>query len=312
MKTFFTFCFTFLLFSSFATIKITATDGDWFVAGNWIPSGVPVFEDTVIVDHNMTISGSNVDFGANWLIVNAGASIVSDAIFGFHGNLKSYGTIDAQTFAIGDGDSTLMYGLFLGEKIALGNPSNINYGSIETDSLIAGEPFENFGSTTNIMFVSATDLWNHAGGTITSETGTISTLALNDVGGIMDLGELVTNESVTNNGFTSCTNWTHGSGTANGSGKYCIMMCFINNATISGTLDICDQSPGGFCDINMGTIAGTVTYCTVGVCNAGLEVLETVVSIYPNPATDQITLKLDESIKGMNYRVSNLFGQQVF
>jgi hypothetical protein len=88
-------------------------------------------------------------------------------------------------------------------------------------------------------------------------------------------------------------------------------MCFINNATISGTLDICDQSPGGFCDLNMGTIAGTVTYCTVGACNVGLEELETEVSIYPNPATSQITVRVDEAVQGMNYIVTNVFGQQV-
>ena len=94
MKTVLTFSFILFILSSFGATKTTVADGDWFDANNWSPLGVPVSEDIVIVDHNITIVGQTVDFGANWLIINPGASLVSDTVFGLHGNLRVLGDID--------------------------------------------------------------------------------------------------------------------------------------------------------------------------------------------------------------------------
>ena len=58
---------------------------------------------------------------------------------------------------------------------------------------------------------------------------------------------------------------------------------------IQGALDVCDSSPGGFCDMNMGTIAGTVTSCVQSPCSITIglqEELESETSLYPNPARE--------------------------
>ena len=295
MKTILTLCFSCFLFTTFAATKTTVADGDWFNPANWSPSGVPFMEDTVLINHNITTNGVYVDFGANWLIVNSNASLESSTIFGLHGNLRSYGVIDIQTFAIGDGDSTLMYGTMLGEKLVPGNPVNVNYGIIESDSLIAGDTFDNFGLIDNSFFVSATELTNHSQAT-------------------MEVGDLLLNQLTTNNGSISCNNFTLGSGISDGVGNYCIALCFINSGTITGTLDICDATPGMPCDVQLGTIAGTVTFCSSSPCasNVMVEELEIKLNLFPNPVDDFLNIEVNESTIGTEYQILSAMGQLIY
>lgn len=298
MKLIATIFFLFTISTLFGAVKTTVADGDWFNANNWLPSGVPLMEDTVIINHNITISGQVVDYGAQWMIVNANASLVSDTIFALHGNLKMYGMFDIQNLAVGDGDSTLVYGSVYGVYFSPGNNNNINYGSIYSDSLIAGADFNNYGLIDCLTLVAGGNYFiNHSlADVIATGMSTFSNSAntYNQVNANMTLGELVTGEDFINDGNVTCTNWTHGSGIVNGNaGNFCVSQCFINSSTINGNIDICDATPSTMCDFNFGTIAGTVTFCTVGSCvdDATITEISNETNIYPNPAVTEINLK---------------------
>jgi len=295
MKSAFTLCFILSLMSASATVKTTVADGSWFNSANWNPAGVPLAEDTVLINHDITVFGNYVDFGANWLIVNTGASIVSDTIFALHGNLRLLGTMDIHTIAVGDGDSTNIYGTVSGVKFAPGNTTNINYGTILSDTLVTGDVFDNYGLIDiNDLIIGGGLFLNHSSAAIVSSVSCVNgSPVVNQLNATMVIGDLTTGENITNNGDISCVNWTHGTGIADGTtGKYCISMCFINSSDITGTVDICDATPGGFCDFDFGTIAGTVTFCTAGGCNNNVSIdeISNSLSIYPNPVSDILFL----------------------
>jgi hypothetical protein len=301
-----------LSMSGYAAVKTTIADGSWFTASNWSPSGVPLLEDTVIINHTITVSGNYVDFGAEWLIVNSGASILCDTTFSLHGNLRLLGHLEAEIFANGDGDSTNIYGTLSGGKFAPGNPYTVNYGSILCDSLILGEDFHNYDLIDVIFITSGGALFiNHTGGAIAASDSFISATSLtNESGAIMVIGSLTTDTAILNNGDISADSWTHATGIANGTtGKYCIANCFMNFDEISGTIDVCDATPANFCDINTGTIAGTVTTCAVGSCitNVGIEELEMEATIYPNPTSG--LLFISNASAGSLFQLINLNGQ---
>lgn len=304
-----------ITFSSFATIKTTVANGDWFDANNWNPAGVPLSEDTVIINHIITASDL-VDYAANWMIIENNAEIISDTIFSLHGNYKGYGDLTAQYFASGDGDSTLIYGDITGDHFAAGNPVTINYGNVFSDTLSIGSNFENRGLVeVNMFSASGTTFINKANAamTVVSTATFSSTNSTNESNATIVTGDFVTSADFTNNGDVTCVNWTHGSGTIDGTtGRFCIDQCFVNNSTINGTVDICDASPGGICDIDMGTIAGTVTNCSNGACgnNAGLTPENTVaISVFPNPADDYI--QLDGITRSYQLKLVDLSGRVV-
>lgn len=302
----------FLMFSAFATVKTTNSNGSWFDSAIWSPFGVPLMEDSVIINHDVTVTGNYVDFGANWLIVNANASIIGDTIFSLHGNLKLYGTMDLKIIAIGDGDSTLVFGDVYGRKYVPGNPTNHNYGGIYSDSLILGDSFDNYGTIEVAMFVAGGPSYNnHTGSALSvSLDATLGSITTNELGAIMDFGTLVTSENMTNNGDVICDNWTHGQGIVGGTtGRFCINNCFSNVSSIVGTVDICDAT-STFCDFNFGTIAGTVTYCSMGACS-NLAVADNSVeslSIYPNPVNDELGVNI---VINDLFQISNLKGEIV-
>lgn len=301
-----------VMFSAMATVKTTNSNGNWFDPAIWSPFGVPLMEDSVIINHDVTVIGNYVDFGANWLIVNSNASIIGDSIFSLHGNLKLYGSMDLKIIAIGDGDSTLVFGEVYGRKYVPGNPINHNYGAIYSDSLILGDTFNNYGTIEVAMFVAGGATYvNHTGSSLSvSLDATLGAVTTNEWGAIMDFGSLVTSENMTNYGDVICDNWTHGQGKVSGTtGRFCINNCFSNVSSIVGTVDICDAT-STFCDFNLGTIAGTVTYCAMGACS-NLAISESNVErlfVYPNPVNDElgVTMLIDNS-----FRITNLKGEVV-
>lgn len=290
MKPFSFFLLIFIPAFTFAQNKTTISDGSWFDPAIWSPSGVPLMEDTVFINHDITVSGNYVDFGANWLIVNPTASIVGDTIFSLHGNLKMNGLMDLTIIAVGDGDSTQVFGTIQGRKYIPGNPNNFNYtGQILSDSLILGDNFQNY-STIEVMtlVIGGPMMINRNGATIkVSGSAIFGGPTENEPNGLMDINSLLTSENFLNNGLVYCYDWTHAQSIVSGTtGKFCLENCFMNVSNISGTIDICDASPGGFCDVNMGTIAPTVTNCVSGPCPViGLsEQSANVFSMIPNPA----------------------------
>lgn len=302
--------------TSFATLKTTVADGNWFNPAGWSPAGVPLIEDTVIVNHHMDALGDKVEFGASWLIVTTNGSIFCDSIFALHGSLYLDGTMNVKRYADGDGDSTLIYGELNATSISPSNPVAFNYGSISSDTLVIGEAFHNYG-------LIETDFMTAGGGSsvpfvnyslasiVVSDTAIFSTETINELNAEMTLGYLMTDILITNNGSIACTNWTHLDGIANGTGTYCVEECFQNFADIQGSPDICDASPGGFCDWNFGTIAGTVTTCAGSPCTSSVSIDESTeeVSLYPNPAVSCIMLK--EVVIGSLWTILDFSGKKI-
>lgn len=281
---------------SFATIKTTVANGDWFDANNWNPTGVPINEDTVVINHIITVN-DDVDYGANWMIVENTGEIIADSTFALHGNYKGFGNLTAQNFASGDGDSTIIYGEILGDHFEAGNPITINFGTVFSDTLSIASEFENRGLLdVELLSASGATFLNRTNAAINvlSLATFSSTTSTNESNATIVTGDFITSENFTNNGDVSCVNWTHGSGTVDGStGRFCISQCFVNNSTINGTVDICDASPNGVCDVDMGTIAGTVTNCSNGACgnNVGINEEQISLMIYPNPASDELYIE---------------------
>lgn len=60
-----------------------------------------------------------------------------------------------------------------------------------------------------------------------------------------------------------------------GSGFVCVTDSVINTGSISGSIDLCDQSNTAqqppFIDSNSGTVASTVTFCNLGPCSTGVS-----------------------------------------
>lgn len=121
--------------------------------------------------------------------------------------------------------------------------------------------------------------------------------------------QLVTGEDFVNNGSVGTTDWINGASVTGNGGRFCISGNFINTDNISGNIDICDSSPGGFGDVNMGTISGSVTSCAAGPCSncpqpTGIEdlILTTFdVKLTPNPFNDRMAVAIDQVLPGEKF-----------
>lgn len=301
--------------SSFAAVKTTVTNGNWFNPNDWSPVGVPLIEDTVIVNHQMTAMGDVVEFGANWLIVTSNGSILCDSIFALHGSLRLYGNMNVNRYADGDGDSTLIYGELIGLDISPSNPVAFNYGTVSADTLVIGETFHNHGSIVTYFITAgggSAPFINYSSASVIAYNSVIfATEVINELNAVMVLGDLMTDVLITNNGEITCASWSHFGGIANGSGSYCVQLCFQNYADIEGALDICDDSPDQFCDWDFGNIASTVTSCTASPCsnNLGLDESSNEILLYPNPAISFITLK--NVVYGSQWTILDFSGKKI-
>lgn len=100
--------------------------------------------------------------------------------------------------------------------------------------------------------------------------------------------------TLTNDGIIEVSNNFYNGWDLDGSGKFCIANESYNAGTITGTLDICDNTGIDF-DFNVGTIAGTITYCQPG-CYVSIDENEISTRIYPNPSNGELTIE-----SNMNY-----------
>lgn len=129
--------------------------------------------------------------------------------------------------------------------------------------------------------------------------------------------DLYTGDSVqltatfTNNGLVSVAAGFYSNQTVNGSGDFCVAGTTANSGTISGTLDICDLTGGGF-DLNVGTIAGTVTHCASS-CAVGVqeEKEKQEVKVYPNPFENRLVVNV-EGYENAKFSLQNLLGQKLY
>lgn len=102
----------------------------------------------------------------------------------------------------------------------------------------------------------------------------------------------------TNNAYISLSNDLLNSEDLTGNGHFCVGDTTWNSGNVTGTLDICDQTGGGW-DLNFGTEAGTVTHCSSGPCVQSVaEYKSAVMLLSPNPANEELTIQLPQSETG--------------
>ena len=114
----------------------------------------------------------------------------------------------------------------------------------------------------------------------------------------------------TNNGTVSLSNSLYNSENIQGTGDFCVADSSLNSGAITGSVDICDQTGGGW-DMNIGSEAGTVTHCASGPCSIGISETPSVrMSIVPNPVHELLNITLSESQNGI-VRVTDVTGRVV-
>ena len=307
-------------------IKTTIADGSWDDPAIWSPTGAPLLEDTIIIDNEVTCFNLWVEFGANLFWVKSGSSVTGDSIFALHGSFLIDGTVDVETFAAGDGTNDVNNGNIIAERFIHGNVHFTNIGTLSGDSLVIGDAnFVNTGAveanflvcppspsfTYNHGIIAVMDAMHIVGKFTNHSTAFVSVGSLNTT---------LDGDTLFNDGEITAISWNHNLGTAAGTGgKYCVELCFNNLDAIIGTIDVCDDTPGGTwpCDINMGTIASTVTLCTASPCaSVGVEdeyfTIPLELSVFPNPMSGSGKIR----ITGLNgqtfhYSIYDLSGQLV-
>lgn len=272
------------------TVKKTIANGSWTNPAIWSPAGVPVATspfDTVVIQHQVTYTTkldaravSTKAFKIKTGASLAGTSINDTLVLGVTNNLLNYGTIAASgLLAIGDI-----------------NISTTNYGEINTGRFAQSDLFNNepWASITSKNLITSSNFINKAN----------SIILVNDT--------LITSDNMTNNGDISTGNWINAGTITGTNGQFCVGGMFLNESDISGTLDICDATPGTFYDINVGTISSSVTYCAVGPCATNVAINDITdpahLIVYPNPSTGIFTLS---AAINSYITVSTITGKQI-
>ncbi len=306
-------------------IKTSIVNGSWDDPAIWSPTGAPLSEDTVIINSNVTCFGMRVAFAANLFWVQSGSSVSGDSIFVLNGSFLIDGMVDLEDFSISGGINDVNNGQINADLCATGGGFT-NSGTLSGDTLVIGDgDFVNTGTVeVNFLVCPPSPYFTSNHGIISAmDTLLIVGKFTNHSTAFVSAGWLHTSldgDTLFNNGEITAINWFHGYGTATGTGgKYCVELCFNNLDAITGTVDVCDATPGGTwpCDINMGTIASTVTLCTASPCSSvGMEdeFLKTPLelSVFPNPMVGSGRI----TINGLNgqsfdYSIYDLSGQLI-
>src|SRR5690554_329639 len=115
--------------------------------------------------------------------------------------------------------------------------------------------------------------------------------------------------NVYNNGLFEVARNFLNTDTLRGSGVFCIGNLSTNTGVVMGTLDICDNTGGGFFDLNTGTITSGVTDCITGcTVNVEEEKNKDLVTIYPNPVSNVLNIQ-GETVG--TYSIVDITGNQV-
>jgi len=222
-------------------------------------------------------------------------------------------------------DSVLVNGTFdnnLGGELSWGdfwnNGTMTNAGTLYTDSLLNTANFNSTGAiychdfgnngpfTHSAQFFIDANFYNADNITFTSSAEVL-------IGNEMLSGDtLGGSASIVNDGGIRVGNDFLNTDALSGSGRYCIANSSTNSGAVTGTLDICDETPGGGFDVNLGSVAATVTHCS-SACEVGLEELASdEILIYPNPAKESFTIEYsNESAGSLNFELYNMMGEIV-
>jgi len=266
------------------SVRISNQDGDWFNPGTWTPNGVPINDDTIIVAHQVTFDSLLiVTLDVNQLRIQPGASLINQ---GMDQNM----VVQSKTF-IQQGQLACRN---LTEACSL---KSIHSGRTETLSAYFSSytTYINGDLMMDSLILSETTTLD-SGGTILVAIDFISSADLNLMArSIVEVGDrFLSGAPLVVDGNVSTVNFTNLE-PLSGSGQFCIAGNFQNDGNITGTLDICDASPGGWGDFNSGIIASGITFCANGPCEliTGIEDEareQHPPTVYPNPVADYFKL----------------------
>ena len=286
-QTFFRSIFLFLVvlglgLSASGQIKVTTTTGAWSDPAIWSPVGVPTLADTLIeIHHNVSVgnqltltnqhlyvvTGNTLDFGTNSLTLT-------------NGQVEVEGTLELHVMDIWDGVVSCTGQILVSSAISFDGALLQNAGRIETPKM---------SLTTYCL--------NKSSGIFLAPSITNDGKIMND--GYIESTSIFSNDGeIVQNGDWYVDFWSS-DGLVHGAGSFCIDGISINNGTISGSLDICDNSltGSGPVDVNNGTIAGTVTSCLGGSpCSPLLGEKEVAglakAKVFPNPMGETLRLNI--------------------
>jgi hypothetical protein len=313
-----------LSFNFYAQFIQSISNGDWDNPATWSSNTIPFTADSVVINHNVTISADH-EVQMQILRIANGKSLSGNFTFALHGDLIVQGNLNVTMLAVGDGAFTRNYGIITANNYASGNPTYKNYGAITcSEILTSGETnFENYGEimayelalsdgwhnygSIEVSFVMAFDsgFTNHTGGTMNLSGSEYLAFdgMVNQTGGVIVAEYIVLSGMLINDGDITCVDLLNGEGTVAGnSGRFCISGSFQNAGILEGSIDICDSSPGGLMDFNFGTTGSGVTFCEAGMCsttsNNELPKEDMVaLKVYPNPSSANGQLYFDSRME---------------
>ena len=294
---------------------------------------------------HITFSGSLQVNG----VLNADASIVSEGQLSattlrtFLGNrFIVSGNTDVERAYLNT-DSVINSGTFtIADTLELAIYSDLfNYGTLTAAYCGTGNVIQNLGEAIFLHGFSTTAFSNT--GTV-SGNGTFAFYGLfaNDASGVIrsdtvflftspdNWGTIVTNHAlfVGNQWMTPdlfmypgssiiCYKDFYNFGIIDGSGSICIAGHSESYESLLGSLDLCDLTPTltvpPYLDVNTGVISSQLSYCTSPLCDV-LLVAETdpsSIAIFPNPATERITVRLPEGMRIRAIRLISARGEVV-
>lgn len=242
--------------------------------GTFVNQGTITALGSLLIDQAVTFVNNNMLTASDSLLVNTNATLQN-----------SGGTIST------------------GEFLSAGTITNTANGSITCLNLFStGTVTDNGAGIHTLMSLYNTGTMVLNG--FTNIDGDVWNAENITIGSYMEAQSLWNGDTIngtamfTNNGTVSLSNSLYNSEDISGTGDFCVADSSTNSGAVTGTVDICDQTGGGW-DLNIGTEAGTVTHCASGPCSIGIQENETGdLRVVPNPATENISMQLPAADAG--------------
>lgn len=286
--------------TGFAQINTTTGSGNFFNPFLWDCLCMPENGDTLVINHDMELTGS-IYYNIGQIKINSIGSLTEDGsdrdvwVDGT-GSLINNGTFDCYRLYVSDG-------LFQNTSNAVYFDSLWNQGTILNSGMM----------TVFDIFNDQTGDFTNSGNFVVENNFVNSGVFANEGSGIIDVGKDFSNCNLQtmnamfiNDGvfcisedFSNCLD-----DTLAGSGEYYIGMSSLNAGRFEGNFTF--NTPTGALSGNSGTVDPAVNFGNAP-CYLNLKTDELSFSVYPNPAND--FLYVSES--NLNYQITDLSGKLI-
>lgn len=266
------------------TIAIYGT-GSFANTGTVDISKMAAFAGTISNNGSLTVTDS---LYINIALINGASGTIVSNNFYSGNHLTNNGNINAVNF--------LNNGIFENYDQChftnfLNNLTGQNSGTIEFYDFYNNDSFANTAQLTGTYdFTNAGDFFNT--GNITVAHDFTNGDSINGDAYFNNMGHFLIENDMAN----------MDSLTGSSSGQYCVGQNSANFGVFYGEFDFCDQTPPAsspYIDLISGPVSASITYCATP-CNSALadeSDITNTVALFPNPASDMITLTSNCSIK---------------